>query len=90
VLLALDLSGFAPAPDSAGFDRSSSVGPPPSPGISLALYGVTISAPPPGIPGCSSAGVPAGDESAARILSADNGVSEAVEAIVSARKKALA
>jgi hypothetical protein len=69
---------------SAGFDRSVSVGPPPSPGISLALYSVTISAPPPGIPGCSSAGVPAGAESAARILSADNGVFAAGVPIASA------
>jgi len=32
----------------------------------------TIAAPPPGIPGCNNAGVPAGDENAARILSADS------------------
>jgi len=33
---------------------------------------VPISAPLPGSPGCNSAGVPAGDESAVRSLSADN------------------
>jgi hypothetical protein len=58
VLLALGLSGSAPAPDSAGFNHFASVGPQPSHGIFLALYGVTISAPPPVILGCRRAGVP--------------------------------
>jgi predicted XRE-type DNA-binding protein len=47
---------------------SAFVGPPPFPGIFLGPSGATISAPPPGIPRCSSAGAPAGDESATRTL----------------------
>src|SRR2546425_6352480 len=53
---------------SVGFARSVFVGLTPFPGIFLGLSGATISAPPPGIPRCSSAGAPAADESAARTL----------------------
>ena len=61
-------------PDSVGLDRSVSVGPPPTPGISLGLSTATITAPPSGIRRCNSAGALAGDESAARIPSADSAV----------------
>jgi len=44
----------------------------PSPGIVSAPSTATIAAPPPGSARCNSAVVPAVDESADRILSADN------------------
>ena len=78
------VSGFAPAPGSTGSDRSVSAYLPLSPGIVAALSTATICAPPLGSPRCSSAGVPAGDESAARNLSADNDASAAGAAIASA------
>jgi hypothetical protein len=60
------VSGFLRAPGSAGFDRSVSVGPLPSPGISFGLSGATISVPHAGNPRCNNVGVLAGDEIDAR------------------------
>jgi len=54
-----------------------------SPGISLGLFGATISAPPAGSPRCNSAGMPVEDENAARILSVDTAASAPDGAIVS-------
>jgi hypothetical protein len=51
-----------------------------SPGLST----VTIAAPPPGTLGCNIVGAPAGDESAARSLSADTGGFAAAQALASA------
>ena len=65
-------------------NRSGTVKADVSPGISLGLYGVTISAPPPGSPRCNSAGALAGDENAARIPSGDRSASAADGAIASA------
>jgi len=48
-----------------------------SPGIFAALSGATIAVPLPGSVRCSSAGVPAEDENAARIPSADTAASAA-------------
>jgi hypothetical protein len=76
--------GFLRAPGSVGFDRSVSVGPLPSPGISLGLSGATISVPPVGNSRCNSAGVPAGDENTGRSLSANNTACAAGEPNVSA------
>jgi len=70
--LELVVSGSARAPGSAGFARSVSVGPPPSPGSVVAPSTATIAGPPSGTARCNNAGAPAGGESAARILSADN------------------
>jgi hypothetical protein len=52
--------------------------------MSLGISGATTSAPPPGSTGCNSVDVLAGDESAARILSADNDASAADTAIAAA------
>jgi DNA-binding PadR family transcriptional regulator len=73
--LALLVSGFGPVPGNADFGRSVSVCPPPSPDIVAALSTATISAPLSGSPRCNTVGVPAGGESAARSLSADNAAS---------------
>jgi len=67
------VSGFGRAPDSAGFGRCVSPGPPLFPDIVAAPSTAPISAPPAGSFRCNSAGAPAGDESAARSLSAGNG-----------------
>jgi len=71
------VSGFWRAPGSAGFDRSVSAGRPSSPDISPGPSTATIAAPPPGSLGCNTAGATAGDESAARIPSADTAASAA-------------
>jgi len=78
------VSGFWRVPGSAGFARSVSAGPVPSPGIVAAPSTATIAAPPPGSARCNSAGALAEDESAARSLSADTGVFAAGQAIASA------
>jgi hypothetical protein len=75
--LARAFSGPGFASGSAGFGRCVSVCQPSSLGIVAALATATTSAPLPGNVHCNSAGVPAADESAARILSADTSVSSA-------------
>jgi hypothetical protein len=69
--VALVFAGCGPAPGNAGFGRSVSFCLPLSPGIVAAPCAGPISALLPGSLGCNSAGEPAGDESVARILSAD-------------------
>jgi len=84
VPLALVVSGCGPAPGSAGFARSVAVCPPWSPGIAAAPSTATIPALPPDSARCNSVGVLAGDESAARILSADSAACAAGVPIASA------
>jgi len=76
--------GFGRVPGSAGFVRSVSAAPPPSPDISVGPSSGTIAAPLPGSARCNIAGALAQDRSAARIPSTDNAASAAGGAIASA------
>jgi hypothetical protein len=80
----VEVSGSAPAPDNAGFDRSVSLS-------LLRLNGTvpvpstaTISVPLHGIPYCNSAVAPAADENVVRILSTNNAASAVAAAIAGA------
>jgi len=74
------LAAGGPAPGSAGFGRSVSVCPPLLSGSVAVPCALPIYEPLPGSFGCNSADAPAGDESAARIPSADNAACAAAEA----------
>ena len=71
--LALLVSGFCPAPGSAGFGRSVSLCPASSPGMPAGPSTATIAALLGGTAGCNTAAGLAADENAVRTLSVDTG-----------------